>query len=101
MPDRTGLQRTWRDRLADKEAVILDCDASLPRASAWETASLVIRGNRANIAMEVCQQVLELLEGPLGLAEAEARIRACDHALRRDLWARARDEIAEVMEGPE
>ena len=97
MPDLSALKRTWGERLANKRATLLGCDASLPRAKGHERVSLVIRRNRANVQAEVCLQVLELLEGPLGLAEAEARIRACDHALRRDLWAKARDEIDEAL----
>jgi len=97
MPGLAALREHYRQEAANKRATCLGCDASLSQAKSSERLSLVICRNRASVAEEVCLQVLELLEGPLGLAEAEARIRACDHAIRRDLYERAREEIAEAI----
>lgn len=123
---RAELIRRWTGTLANKQAICLGCDATLPTAEGWNKASLLIRRQRANVEVEFWQRALRLVKsgsltaalkaaGTLrdyhsrrasqceeesegcGLMHWSEQTTACLHRQHRDLWQKVVDEIGEAQ----
>lgn len=96
MTDLAALREHYQRKADDQRTILLWCDACLATADGATRLSLLIVRDRANTILEACEGILAALDLPAGVALAEAQSRACRYAMLRDLWERAREEIAEA-----